>query len=283
MRGDDGVRAIKDAIDAGYRLFDTAFLYGNEEIVGRAISEKINEGVVKREELLIVGKLWGIHHEQVEQACRDTCKRLNVDYVDFYLLHFPVMFVYRSDEEKWPKDAADCLDKDYMDVWREMEDLVELGLVKAIGVSNFNSEQIKRLHESASIKPACHEMEFHPAFCRDDLLNLCNDLNIFVLAFCPLSRHNRDKQKPDFLYNNRVVEIAKKHCKTTAQIALRFSIQSRAIPIPKSSRTTRIKENIDIFDFQLSDEEMTLLKSFHRNENQICKFHFAEGSKFYPF
>jgi aldehyde reductase len=283
LKGSDGVRAVKDAINAGYRLFDTAFLYGNEDIVGKGITEKINEGVIKRDEILIVGKLWGIHHEQVEKACRDTCKRLNVNYVDFYLLHFPVSFMYHGDEEKWPKDSSDCLDKDYMEVWREMEKLVGLGLTKAIGVSNFNSEQIKRLHENASIKPSCHEMEFHPAFCRDDLLKMCNDLKIHVLAFCPLGRHNPVKQKPEFLYNKRVEEIAKKYCKTTAQIALRFSIQSGAIPIPKSTSTMRIKENIDIFDFKLDDDEMKLLKSFHENENQICKFHFAEGNKYYPY
>lgn len=219
----------------------------------------------------------------MEAACRRTCKRLNVDYVDFYLLHFPVSFAYRGDEEKWPRDSADCLDKDYVEVWKEMEKLVDLRLARAIGVSNFNVEQIKRLHAKANIKPACHEMEFHPAFCRDDLLEICDKLNIFVLGFCPLGRHNPEKQQPKFLYDDRVIEIAGKYGKSTAQVALRFSIQSGVVPIPKTSSLLRLKENFEIFDFQLNEEEMKILKSFHNTENQICKFHFAEGNKFYPY
>jgi len=251
-------------------------------MIGQAITEKISEGVVKRDEIFIVGKLWGIHHRQVERACRETCQRLGVDYVDLYLLHFPVSFVYRSDEEKWPKDD-DALDYDYMDVWSDMERLVKLGLAKSIGVSNFNLHQIQRLHENATIKPSYHEMEFHPAFCRFDLLKLCEVLNITVLAYCPLGRHKPEKQEPKFLYDSKLQGMANKYNKTAAQIALRFAIQSGAVPIPKSATKTRIEENINVFDFRLTDEEMSLLESFHSEENQICKFHFAETSKLYPF
>lgn len=277
-----GVQAIKDAIDVGFRLFDTAFLYGNEDIVGQAISEKISEGVVKRGEIFIVGKLWGIHHDQVERACRETCQRLKIDYVDLYLFHFPVSFQYRSDDDKWPK-ADDKLDKDFLSVWKEMEKLVELGLTKSIGVSNFNAQQIQRLFDNCTIKPAAHEMEFHPAFCRFDLLKLCTELNISVLAYCPLGRHKPEKQEPKFFYNEKVQEVARKHGKTTAQIAIRFAIQCGTIPIPKSATKSRLAENINVFDFHLTDNEMKYLKTFHSNENQICLFHFAKGSKHYPF
>lgn len=250
--------------------------------MGQAIGEKIAEGVVRRDEIFIVGKLWGIHHDQVERACRETCKRLSVDHVDLYLFHFPVSFNYSSDDDKWPKEG-DNLDKDYMEVWSEMEKLVEMGLTKAIGVSNFNALQIQRLFDNSTTKPTCHEMEFHPAFCRFDLLKLCKDLNMDVLAYCPLGRHKPEKQEPKFLYDSKVQEIARKYGKTTAQIALRFSIQSGAIPIPKSATKTRIEENINVFDFLLIDDEMNYLKTFHSDENQICKFHFAEGSLNYPF
>ena len=282
LKGELGVLAIKDAIDAGYRLFDTAFLYGNEGIVGQAISEKISEGVVTRKEIFIVAKLWGIHHEQVERACRETCRRLNVDYVDLYLFHFPVSFKYHSDEDKWPK-TEDNLDKDYLVVWREMEKLVGLGLTKDIGLSNFNGEQIRRVYDNSAIKPKFHEMEFHPAFCRFDLLKLCKDLEIEVLAYCPLGRHKPEKQEPKFLYDLKVREIAEKYGKSTAQVALRFAIQCGAIPIPKSATKTRIEENANVFDFQLNEAEMNFMKTFHSVDNQICKFHFAQGSKFYPF
>lgn len=282
LKGESGVQAIKDAIDAGYRLFDTAFLYGNEEIVGQAIAAKIDEGAVTRDEISIVGKLWGIHHGQVERACRETCRRLGVDYVDLYLFHFPVSFEYHSDDEKWPQ-AGDSLDKDYLLVWAEMEKLVELGLTKAIGLSNFSAQQLQRVYDNSKIKPTCHEMEFHPAFCRQDLLKLCKDLEIAVLAYCPLGRHKAEKQEPKFLYDAKARKIAERHGKTTAQVALRFSIQSGAIPIPKSATKSRIVENFDVFDFNLDDSEMDYLRSFHSEQNQICLFHFAIGNKNYPF
>lgn len=277
------MQAIKDAIDVGYRLFDTAFLYGNEDVVGQAISEKIAEGVVTRDDIFIISKLWGIHHDQVERACRDSCKRLNVDFVDLYLFHFPVSFVYRSDDDKWPKENSDSLDKDYMDVWREMEKLVHLGLAKSIGVSNFNAQQIQRVFDLAAIKPTYHEIEFHPAFCRYDLLKLCKNLNIAVLGYCPLGRHKAEKQEPKFLYDAKVQQIAAKHSKSNAQIALRFGVQSGVIPIPKSATKTRLEDNIKVFDFELSNDEMDVLKNFHADQNQICKFHFAEKSINFPF
>lgn len=237
---------------------------------------------MEREEIFIISKLWGIHHDAVEKACRESCERLQLDYVDLYLMHFPVSFAYRSDEEKWPKDG-DSLDKDYLDVWSQMESIVEIGLTRSIGVCNFNALQIQRLYGNANIKPSIHEMEFHPAFCRYDLLKLCNDLNIAVLAYCPLGRPKPEKSEPKFLYDLKVQEIASKHDKSAAQIAIRFSIQSGSIPIPKASTKSRIEANLNVFDFQLTDDEMNYLKSFHSEENQICKFHFAQGNKFYPF
>lgn len=282
LRGALGIEAIKDAIDAGYRLFDTAFLYGNEDIVGFAVGDKIAAGVVARDEIFIVTKLWGIHHEQVEQACRDSCRRLNVDYIDLYLLHLPVSFTFYSDNEKWPK-VEDVLDKDFMDVWREMEKLVKLGLVRAIGVCNFNGEQIQRLYDNATIKPSVHEMEFHPAYSRDELVSLCKNLNIQLISFCPLGRHKPENCQPKFLYDERVIEIAKNHQKSPAQIVLRYTVQCGLVPIPMSTAKLRIQENIEIFDFQLTDDEIKYLKTFHNDQNQICKFHFAEKSCHYPF
>lgn len=253
--------------------------------MGRAISEKISEGVVTRKEIIIVSKLWGIHHDQVERACRDTCTRLNVDYIDLYLFHFPVSFRYTSDDKKWPSQLSDCLDKDYMNVWWQMEKLVDAGLVRHIGVSNFNAQQIRRVFDCCEkIKPACIEMEFHPAFCADELVNLCRDFGVNVLGYCPLGRPKAEhQQQPTFLCDKEVSAIAKKYHKSTAQIALRYTIQCGLIPIPKSATKSRIHENINVFDFQLSDDEMKFMKSFHNDDNQICKFEFARGNVHYPF
>jgi aldehyde reductase len=199
------------------------------------------------------------------------------------LFHFPVSFKYKSDEEKWPETPEDLLDKDYMDVWSEMEKLVEKGLVKHIGVSNFNAQQIQRVFDCSRIKPACNEIEFHPGFARDELIKLCSELNVQVLGYCPLGRHKEEKKEPKFLYDERVVEIGRKYNKSPAQIALRFAIQSSVVPLPKSGSKNRIYENINVFDFQLSGEEMSFMKTFHDDKNQICKFHFAEKSVYYPY
>lgn len=218
------------------------------------------------------------------QACRDSCRRLNVDYIDLYLFHFPVSFRYKSDEAKWPESPEDLVEKDYVEVWREMEKLVEKGLVKHIGVSNFNAQQIQRVFDcSRTTKPVCNEIEFHPAFARDELIKLCSKLNVKVLAYCPLGRHSEEKKEPKFLYDERVIEIGLKYNKSPAQIALRYEIQCGVVPLPKSGRKERIYENINVFDFQLNEEEMKILGSFHDDKNQICKFHFAQESPFYPF
>lgn len=227
--------------------------------------------------------MWGIHHGQVERACRDSCERLRVEFVDLYLFHFPVSFAFRSDEDKWPRDSDDIIDNDYLDVWREMEKLVAKGLVKHIGVSNFNAQQLQRVYDNATIKPSCNEIEFHPSFCRFDLVKLCKDLTITVLAFCPIGRPKPEKYEPKFLHDTKVQSIATKYNKTSAQIALRFAVQSDVIPIPKSATKARIIENISINDFNLTNDEMNYLASFHNLANQICKFHFAESSKNYPF
>ncbi|KAG5671814.1 hypothetical protein PVAND_001989 [Polypedilum vanderplanki] len=260
LKGELGVTAIKEAIDAGYRLFDTAFLYDNENI------------------------LWGIHHDQVERACRDSCKRLCTEYIDLYFFHFPVSFRYRSDEEKWPLSPDDCLDNDYMNAWWDMEKLVDMGLVRYIGLSNFNAQQIQGVYDiSKKHKPVCNELEHNPGYSNDELLKLHKKLNIQMLAYCPLGRAKEEKLEPKFLYDEKVKKIAKKYHKSSSQIALRYSIQCDLIPIPKSTKNNHIRENINVFDFQLNDDEMQYMKTFHNDANQICKFHFAEGNIHYPF
>lgn len=178
-------KAAKHAVDVGYRHFDTARLYENEEEVGHAILEKINEGVVKREEIFIVTKLWNTDHDpkNVEQACRQSVEKLGLGYIDLYLMHYPVAFKERKPFEYWPMKAdgqydhayvflklsvqlefslweysLNYSDVDYVDTWRAMEKLVDLGLVKSIGISNFNSEQIDRLLANCRIKPVNNQV-----------------------------------------------------------------------------------------------------------------------------
>lgn len=160
--GETGL-ATKYAIDSGYRHFDTAYLYGNEREVGQAIQEKIDEGVVKREDIFIVTKLWNTHHEpdKVEKACRTSCDNLGLGYIDLYLMHYPVAFKEREPFEFWPLNPNgqhDHADVDYVDTWKAMEKLVGLGLVRSIGISNFNSQQVDRLLANCTIKPVTNQV-----------------------------------------------------------------------------------------------------------------------------
>lgn len=162
--GDAG-SATKYAIDAGYRHFDTAYLYGNEREVGQAIQEKIAEGVVKREDIFIVTKLWNTYHEpeKVEKVCRVSCENLGLGYIDLYLMHYSVAFKEREPFEFWPLNPDgqhDHADVDYLDTWKAMEKLVGLGLVRSIGVSNFNSQQIDRVLANCTIKPVTNQVRF---------------------------------------------------------------------------------------------------------------------------
>lgn len=155
-------QAVKDAIDIGYRHLDCAYVYGNEKEVGIAIREKIADGTVKREDLFITSKLWNTYHKPdlVESALKQTLTDLGLDYIDLYLIHWPV--AYKEGEglfPKTPKDTIALSDVDYVDTWKAMEDVLSKGLTKNIGVSNFNSEQITRLLENAKIKPVTNQVK----------------------------------------------------------------------------------------------------------------------------
>lgn len=207
-------------------------------------------------------------------------------YADLYLIHVPISFNYHNEEDVWPTKAngdRDTIDLDIMDIWAGMEKLVELGLVRNIGVSNFNSHQIERLVKEGKIKPACNEVECSPGLDQTKLIQFCRDHGIAVLAYSPLGQHNAETKKPDYLYDAKLAGIANKYGKTPAQVALRYTVQMGAVPIPKSGNSIRIKENFEIFDFGLTAEESEYLKSFHNPENRVCKFTNYTHVKNYPF
>jgi aldehyde reductase len=283
----EGELAVRHAIDAGYRHFDTAFLYGNEKEVGKALNEKITEGVVTREQLYVVTKLWCTFHEEdkVEYACRKSLENLGLDYIDLYVMHFPLGFVHRSDEDLLPKDDAGNIlnnDVDYVVTYRAMEKLVKLGLVKSLGVSNFNSEQIARILENCEIKPVNNQVECSPNINQKKLIKFCKDRDIIVTAYCPLGRPNVEKRTPNFMFDEKVEKIGKKYGKTGAQVVLRYLFDLGTVPLPKSVTKSRIESNIDIFDFKLSSEDTQYLDSFNTNQ-RIVELPQFSGNKYYPF
>ncbi|XP_035735028.1 aldo-keto reductase family 1 member B1-like [Vespa mandarinia] len=289
--GDDPsivAQAIKDAVDAGYRHFDCAYIYGNEREIGNALKEKIAEGVVKREDLYITTKLWNTAHkkEKVIPMCKESLKNFGFDYIDLYLIHWPVAY---TDDAKglWPVDEKGNPlygYEDYIDTWKGMEECVKLGLTKSIGLSNFNSVQIDRILSIATIKPVMNQVECHINLNQKKLREFCAKRNIAITAYSPLGSPLRPWAKSDDpqVSIDQTKEIAKKYKKSPAQVILRYLIDIGTIPIPKSASKARIKENINIFDFKLTPEEIAIIDSFDCGV-RVCPAKEFKGHKDYPF
>ncbi|CAH2052457.1 unnamed protein product, partial [Iphiclides podalirius] len=270
-------QAVFWAIEAGYRHIDTAELYRNEEQVGQGIADALQKGLVRREELFITTKLWNNHHarDQVIPALRDSLRRLGLDYVDLYLIHSPVAQAANGTFE----------DIDYLDTWRGMEDAKKLGLTKSIGVSNFNSEQINRIINNCEIKPAVNEIEVNPTLTQEALISYCQSVGIEVMSYSPFGfmvSRNRENSPPPKFDDPELTKMAHKYGKSTSQIVLRYLIDRDTIPIPKSVNKERIKKNIDIFDFSLTEEEIATINKFNKNVRvvDIVKW---KNHPYYPF
>ncbi|KAJ8873914.1 hypothetical protein PR048_024750 [Dryococelus australis] len=269
--------AVKVAIDAGYRHFDCAFLYDNEKEIGRAIRSKIAEGKVKREDLFITSKLWNTHHrpEVVFSAFKKSLENFGLDYLDLYLLHWPVAF--KEGDDFFPYDANGNFiteDIDYVDTYLAMEECVRKKLVKSIGVSNFNSQQILRVLEKATIKPVMNQVECHPYLNQKKMTKFCKEHGLQVTAYSPLGAPNAKfapKDVPKLMEDKRLVEVGKKYGKSLPQVVLRYLMQIGVIVIPKSTNPKRLKENMDIFNFKLSDEDMKYIDSLNCN-GRTCPF-----------
>ena len=229
---------VKFALNLGYRQIDTAYFYGNEVGVGKGIAES----GIKREDIFLVTKLWNDDHgyEETMKAFNRSIKNLGVDYLDLYLIHWP--------------------NKLNSETWRAFEDLYKEGKVKAIGVCNFKIGHLEELKKTAKIMPMVNQVEIHPCKTQKDIIKYCNKNNIQVVAWGPIMR-GKVFSLPLML------ELSEKYNKSIAQITLRWHIQNGVIPIPKSSNEERIKSNIDIFDFNLSSEDMKRIDSLNTNED----------------
>lgn len=234
---------VLTAYNAGYRLIDMAQYYQNETGIGELIkSEKLN-----REEIFITTKVWNSHqgYEKTLEAFEMSREKLGVDYVDLYLIH-------------WPAPQFNL----YIETYRALEKLYRDGKVRAIGVSNFDIEHIEDIMRQCEVKPVVNQVECHPYLQQQALKAFCKANDIYVEAWSPLYRAEHIFQEPV------IQELAKKHGKSPAQIILRWHLQEETIVIPKSQTPERIRENIDVFDFVLTEEEMEQMRSLDRNKRR---------------
>lgn len=275
--------AVKAAIDIGYRHFDTAYLYQNEAEIGRAIREKIAEGKVKREDIFITTKLWNTEFaiEKVVPACKKSLEALGLDYIDLYLLHWPMAMKYSTETDDLLSNLEADNDIDYVDTWKGMEECVRLEYVRSIGISNFNSKQVQRVLDIAQIKPVNNQVECSVQLNQKKLINFCRKQNIVVSSYCPLARPVPAEKKPAFLFDDKIVAIGKKYGKTPAQVSLRYLVEIGTVPLPKSSNPKRLKENFSIFDFKLSEADLKVIDSFNTGERTVGDF--MKGHKHFPF
>ncbi len=233
----EAINAVKAALSSGYRLIDTARMYNNESYLGKAVSES----GIPRKDIFITSKLWISEHgrDKTLRAADDSLKQLNTDYIDLYLIH-------------WPSGGK------RPETWNALETLLAEGKFKAIGVSNFAVKHLNEIMDNCSVVPAVNQVEFSPFLYQKDLLEFCNSRGIQLEAYSPLGRGYK-------VNDPQISGIAKRYSKSPAQILIRWALQHKVIVIPKSSNKNRIIENADIFNFEISVEDMNYLDSLNSN------------------
>jgi diketogulonate reductase-like aldo/keto reductase len=236
--GTEVVESVKAAIKNGYRSIDTAAIYQNEEGVGQGIKES----EIPRKELFITSKVWNADqgYESALQAYETSLNKLGLEYLDLYLIH-------------WPGKNK------FKETWKALEKLYKDGRVRAIGVSNFKIHHLEELLKDAEIKPMVNQVEYHPHLTQKDLLAFCEKEGIQLEAWSPL-------KQGELLTDSTINEIAEKYGKTAAQVILRWDLQTKVVTIPKSIKEQRIIENANIFDFELSSEDIKMLDGLNKNE-----------------
>ena len=277
---DKAGEAVKYALtEAGYRHVDCAWIYRNEAEIGSAFKEVFGSGRVKRKDIFVTGKLWNTFHarKSVVDGCKQSLSDLKVDYLDLYLMHWGLAIpmvdevtmnsIGRNTEQLDPRGVLITEPIPVRETWEAMEDLVRTGLVKAIGVANFTAPMLIDLLSYAKIPPAVNQVELHPYLQQSDLVEFCRYRNIVSTGYSPLGSPGNYKEKgfPAIAEDEVIVNIARAHKKSPQQVLVRWGVQRGTVVIPKSVTPERIKENIDVFDFALTELEMQKIANLNRN------------------
>ena len=294
-------KVVENAMGMGYRHLDAACDYGNEVEAGEGIQRALSSGVCRREDLWVTSKLWNTYHakEHVRLAVERSLADLKLDYLDLYLVHFPIAQRFVPFEERYPPEwffdpsatapKIETAAVPIAETWEAMESLVSSGLVKRIGVCNFGCSLLRDLLSYASIRPSVLQVESHPYLTQENLLRYCQSEQIAYTAFSPLGAQSyfslgMADESESLLKHSLIHEVAASHDRTPAQVLLRWGIQRGTAVVPKSSNEQRLAENLKVFDFELTEDQMQSISALNRNRRFNDPGDFCESAfnTFFP-
>lgn len=274
-------KAVTWALEAGYRHIDCAAIYQNEQEVGNALKEAFDKGLVKREDVFVTSKLWNNRHQrdQVSKGLEQTLKDLKLDYLDLYLIHWPISL---KSDVKFPEKGEDFLtykEVPLEETWAGMEEIKEKGKARHIGVSNFNISKLKEIMANASENPEMNQIELHPYLPQNKLVEFCKSHGLGITAYSPLGSSDRPKARrkeddPVLMEDPTINDLAKRNKCTPAQLLIAYILHRELVVIPKSANKDRIKQNLEAAKVKLSAEEMNLIHKVGH------KFRYIDGTFF---